>query len=129
MDLVWNGSLHGSARQRILRIRSRSREHCCGSDHNVMDMTIQVQVIISGKVQGVWFRASTKKKAEELGLMGWVKNVPDGSVEAVFEGDPSKVDEMIAWCWIGPPLARVSDVKVTRRESSGRFTKFSFLYK
>jgi acylphosphatase len=92
-------------------------------------MRIQVHVVISGKVQGVWYRASTKKKAEELGLTGWVKNTADGNVEAVFEGDASMVDEMVAWCWIGPPLARVTDVKVTRREANGKFTDFMFLYK
>lgn len=85
--------------------------------------------MISGKVQGVWYRASTKKKAEELGLTGWVKNMSDGNVEAVFEGDAVKVDEMISWCWIGPPLARVIDVKITRRNASGEFTDFTFLYK
>ena len=92
-------------------------------------MKIQVHVVISGKVQGVWYRASTKKKAEELGLTGWVKNTSDGNVEAVFEGDATKVDEMITWCWIGPPLARVTDVKITRRNTSGEFTDFTFLYK
>jgi acylphosphatase len=92
-------------------------------------MNIQVHVVISGKVQGVWFRASTKKKADELGLTGWVKNMTDGNVEAVFEGDSSKIDEIIAWCWIGPPLARVSDVKITRRDASGKFSDFMFLYK
>lgn len=92
-------------------------------------MNIQVHVVVSGKVQGVWYRASTKKKAEELRLTGWVRNMPEGAVEAVFEGDATKVDEMIAWCWIGPPLARVTDVKITRREASGKFTSFTFVYK
>lgn len=92
-------------------------------------MIVQVHVIISGKVQGVCYRASTKKKAEELGLTGWVKNRADGTVEAVFEGEISKVDEMITWCWIGPPLARVTDVKITKRNVSGKFTNFTFLYK
>jgi acylphosphatase len=92
-------------------------------------MKIQVHVVISGRVQGVWYRASTKKKAEELGLTGWVKNTPDGNVEAVFEGDASNVDEMISWCWIGPRLARVTDVKIIRRNASGEFTDFTFLYK
>jgi len=95
----------------------------------VVDMNIQVHVVISGMVQGVWFRASTKKKAEELGLTGWVKNMPDGNVEAVFEGDYAKIDEMIAWCWIGPPLARVTDVKITRKDTCGKFTMFTFMYK
>ena len=75
-------------------------------------MKTRVHVVISGQVQGVWYRASTKQKADELGLTGWVKNTADGNVEAVFEGDESVVDEMIAWCRIGPPPARVSDVKM-----------------
>jgi acylphosphatase len=90
-------------------------------------MKIQVHVIISGRVQGVWYRASTKRKAEELGLTGWVKNTVDGNVEAVFEGDESIVYEMIAWCRVGPPLAQVADVKITRKHVGGEFTGFAVL--
>jgi acylphosphatase len=60
-------------------------------------MKTQMHVVISGRVQGVWFRASTKEKADELGLTGWVKNNSKGDVEAVFEGDESAVREIIAW--------------------------------
>jgi acylphosphatase len=91
-------------------------------------MKIQVHVIISGRVQGVWYRASTKKKAEELELTGWVKNTVDGNVEAVFEGDESIIHEMIAWCRLGPPLAQVVDVKITRKCGGGEFTGFAVLY-
>jgi acylphosphatase len=90
-------------------------------------MIAQVHVIISGRVQGVWYRASTKQKAEELGLTGWVKNTVDGNVEAIFEGDESTIDEMVAWCWIGPPLARVTDVNIIRKRSKGQFTGFAIL--
>jgi acylphosphatase len=90
-------------------------------------MKTRVHVVISGQVQGVWYRASTKEKAEELGLTGWIKNTMDGNVEAIFEGDTSTVDEIIAWCWNGPPLARVTDVKVTRQRFGGEFVGFVVL--
>ena len=69
-------------------------------------------VRIEGRVQGVWFRASTKEEAERLGLAGWVRNMEDGSVQALFQGPMPLVEQAIAWCRIGPPLARVSDVLV-----------------
>lgn len=90
-------------------------------------MKTWVHVVISGRVQGVWFRASTKQKAEQLGLTGWVKNTVDGNVEAIFEGDEPTVNEMIAWCRKGPPLAQVTDVKVTRQRFGGEFTDFTVL--
>ncbi|MBN1861578.1 MAG: acylphosphatase [Candidatus Thermoplasmatota archaeon] len=92
-------------------------------------MTTRVHVIISGRVQGVWFRASTKQKADELGLTGWVKNTDEGNVEAVFEGDTSKVDTMITWCWKGPPLAKVTDVKITRQQGDRKASGFVVLRK
>lgn len=91
-------------------------------------MKTQVHIIISGRVQGVWYRASTKQKADELGLTGWVKNTVGGSVEAVFEGDEPTVDEMIAWCRIGPPLAHVTNVKIIQKRSSHEFTGFAILH-
>jgi acylphosphatase len=90
-------------------------------------MKIHVHVMISGRVQGVWFRASTKQKADELGLTGWVKNTKDGDVEAVFEGEESLVDEMIAWCWNGPPLAHVTEVTVVQRHHTTQFADFTIL--
>ena len=65
---------------------------------------------IYGKVQGVWFRANTKEMADKLGLCGWIRNLPDGGVEAVFEGDEKMVEKAIEWCHHGPPLARVEKV-------------------
>jgi acylphosphatase len=88
-------------------------------------MKTQIHVVISGHVQGVWYRASTKEKAEELGLTGWVKNTAQGNVEAVFEGEESTVNEMIAWCRKGPPLAQVADVKVNRKRFGGAYTGFA----
>ncbi len=91
-------------------------------------MKIQLHVMISGRVQGVWYRACTKQKAEELGLMGWVKNTPDGNVEAIFEGEESTVKKIIAWCRVGPPLAQVDDVKIIRKRVIGNFTDFAILH-
>jgi acylphosphatase len=81
-------------------------------------------VIISGRVQGVWFRASTKQKAKQLRLNGWVRNNPDGNVEAVFEGDENLIKEMLNWCHNGPPLAKVSNVEVIYEEPSNGFSDF-----
>ncbi|MCX6661509.1 MAG: acylphosphatase [Euryarchaeota archaeon] len=92
-------------------------------------MNARVHVRISGKVQGVWYRASTKQKADELGIFGWVRNTDDGDVEAMFEGDQTVVDEMVAWCWIGPPLARVTDIKMLPSHSDETYTVFMVLYK
>lgn len=70
----------------------------------------QVRVIISGRVQGVWFRGWTLETATRLGLDGWVRNRHDGSVEAVFAGPDDKVEEMLEACRHGPPMARVTGV-------------------
>jgi acylphosphatase len=71
-----------------------------------------VKARISGRVQGVWFRAWTKQQARLHGLDGWVRNRPDGTVEALFAGPDAKVDRMIAECHVGPPDARVDAVSV-----------------
>ena len=75
-----------------------------------------VKVRILGRVQGVWFRAWTVEEASARGIRGWVRNRRDGSVEALLVGMPSRVDEMIALCWRGPPHARVSEVVVEPAE-------------
>jgi acylphosphatase len=72
----------------------------------------RVRVVISGRVQGVWFRAWTQEEARRRALDGWVMNRRDGAVEAVFQGDDGQVDDMIEACWRGPPHARVGDVAV-----------------
>lgn len=69
-----------------------------------------VHVYIEGRVQGVWFRGWTEKQASRLGLSGWVRNLRDGRVEAVFAGDADKVDTMLALCRKGPPMARVDNI-------------------
>jgi acylphosphatase len=91
-------------------------------------MKSNVHVIISGRVQGVWFRASTKQKAEQLGLTGWVRNTADGCVEAVFEGEENIVKEMIDWCHHGPPLAEVEKVEIKNQGPTNGFEGFTLKY-
>ena len=79
----------------------------------------RVYVIVSGRVQGVWFRASMRKRAEELGLTGWVRNRLDGDVEAVIEGPPHAVQELVEWCHIGSPGARVDQVRCSEEPPQG----------
>jgi acylphosphatase len=82
-------------------------------------MTARAHVFVSGDVQGVGYRYSAVHRAEALGLGGWVRNLPDGRVEAIFEGPREKVEEAIAWCRQGPPSARVSGVEVRWEEPRG----------
>jgi len=81
-------------------------------------------VRITGRVQGVWFRQSTKQTAEKSGITGWVRNNPDRSVEAVFEGSKEAVQAVIDWCHQGPELARVDLVQVDWQTASGEFKNF-----
>ena len=74
-----------------------------------------LHVIISGRVQGVWFRGWTKQQASSLGLTGWVRNRRDGTVEAIFQGDAADIDAMLNACWQGPPAASVADIRVADR--------------
>ena len=74
---------------------------------------VRAHVFITGQVQGVSFRYYTRQEALVLGLTGWVKNLPDGRVEAVFEGDKHKVNAMLAWCRQGTPSAAVTNVNLT----------------
>lgn len=71
-----------------------------------------VHVYVTGKVQGVWFRANTQHKAQELQLTGWVKNLADGRVECMIFGTEEQVEKMIQWLWQGPELAKVSDLAI-----------------
>lgn len=84
----------------------------------------RAHVYVSGEVQGVFFRDSARQKAEELGLSGWVKNLPDGRVEAVFEGSPNEVREMVRWCEGGPPHARVENVDPEYDAAHGNLSGF-----
>jgi acylphosphatase len=80
---------------------------------------MRMRVRVRGRVQGVFFRAETRARAESLGLAGWVRNAPDGSVEAVFEGEPERVESMIEWCRRGPGGAIVDDVETVSEEPAG----------
>jgi acylphosphatase len=82
-------------------------------------MAVRVRVIVSGRVQGVFFRASCADQAHRRGLGGWVRNLPDGRVEAVFEGEEPQVEAMIDWCGHGPPGARVLAVETEAQEPLG----------
>jgi acylphosphatase len=87
-------------------------------------MAVRRHVWISGRVQGVWFRESTRRLALEAGVSGWVRNLPDGRVEAMFEGEEERVVRLIEFVRQGPPRARVASVEVVEEPpaaASGRF--------
>ena len=84
----------------------------------------RVHVRIRGRVQGVFFRAEARARAESLGLAGWIRNATDGTVEGAFEGEDERVDSMIDWCRSGPPGARVDEVDIEAEEPTGE-TGFS----
>lgn len=84
----------------------------------------RARVIISGHVQGVFYRATTEEVARSHGVCGWVKNNPDGTVEAVFEGDREAVDRVIEWCREGPEMARVDRVDVSWEDFRDEFDNF-----
>ncbi len=88
----------------------------------------RIRVCISGLVQGVCFRAATRRAAADLNLTGWVHNLEDGRVEAVFEGEDTDVGKMIAWCKVGPPAARVEKVTTMEEQYAGGFPDFSIKY-
>ena len=86
---------------------------------------VRAHVYISGRVQGVFFRDSTRHLARQYGVAGWVRNLPDGRVEADFEGEKDAVQRLIDWCHQGPPGARVDRVDVEWQEYTGAFTDFT----
>jgi acylphosphatase len=82
-------------------------------------VTVRKRVVVSGRVQGVWFRESCRQEAETARVAGWVRNRPDGKVEAVFEGEPDAVEALVGWCSIGPIRARVVRVEVIEELPTG----------
>ena len=90
-----------------------------------MNSVKRVRALISGRVQGVFFRVNTKHRAVSLGLFGWVKNNQDGTVEAVFEGEDKKIEEILKWCRKGPFFASVKDIKVFEESYKREFNSFS----
>lgn len=89
---------------------------------------VGAHVIVSGKVQGVFYRAETQKAAVRFGVVGWVRNRPDGTVEALMEGEQEDVEALISWCRGGPPMALVEKVDVERTKHSGDFVRFEITY-
>ena len=89
---------------------------------------VSAHVYVYGIVQGVFFRYNTKRLADQLGVSGWVRNLPDGRVEAYFEGEEDAVRRMVEWCHVGPPLARVERVEVEWGEYTGRYMGFTIRY-
>ena len=93
-----------------------------------MEKKVRARAIISGRVQGVFFRMETKRAADRIGVFGSVRNLKDGAVEAVFEGDQERVNDILIWCRQGPPHADVTDVTATWGEYTGEFSGFNIAF-
>jgi len=93
-----------------------------------MSEKVRAHIFASGKVQGVFFRENTVKKAQQLGITGWVKNLADGRLEAVFEGEKDKVEKIVNWAKKGPFLAKVYNLEVEWQEYKGEFNNFEKKY-
>jgi len=90
--------------------------------------TIRMHLVIEGRVQGVWFRESTRREAVALKLTGWVKNRSDGTVEALIEGPEHEVNRLVSWCRKGPPAARVSGIRKRQETWQGEFDSFDVIF-
>ena len=88
----------------------------------------RVRIFVKGKVQGVFFRQALKVMAKKKNVSGWVKNLKDGRVEALFEGEDLDVSHVVEWCHGGPANARVEDVEIRNEKFTGEFSKFDVLY-
>ncbi len=93
-----------------------------------MDENVRAHVFIAGRVQGVAFRWETQRVAEQHQVRGWVRNLPDRRVEAVFEGPRPRVNAVLDWCRQGPGIARVDEVDIQWEEFKGEFAGFSITY-
>mgnify|MGYP005842755883 CR=1 FL=1 len=91
-------------------------------------MKVRAHVTIRGRVQGVYYRSSMKDEAQALGICGWVKNKPDGSVEGILEGRREDVEKLIEWCRQGPPMAEVSTVTTEWKDFTGKFSGFKIAF-
>ncbi len=91
-------------------------------------MQARAHLVIKGIVQGVFYRAFTRDMATHLGLKGWVRNLPNGDVEALFEGDKAEVEQAIRQCYIGPPGSRVDDIDVEWNDYRGDLKVFQVRY-
>ena len=104
------------------RVDTDTTQEQCGKESR------RVRVFVSGRVQGVFFRAETHRQALKLGLTGWVKNLEDRRVEAVFEGEKEAVSAMLEWCGKGPSLSRVIGVEVVEETPAGDLERFEIKY-
>jgi acylphosphatase len=93
-----------------------------------MAQKARVHIFVLGQVQGVFFRAETRTKAKELGLFGWVKNLENGRVEILAEGEKEKLEKLVEWVKEGPALARVNGIQVEWQEYKGEFSQFEIRY-
>ena len=91
-------------------------------------MKTRTHVYISGHVQGVFFRYETKRNAESLGVRGWIRNSPNGSVECVFEGEKENIEKILEFCKHGPPGANVTDIKINWENYRDEFDNFHIRY-
>ncbi len=91
-------------------------------------MKVRAHVVVSGRVQGVYFRGKTREKARKYGVTGWIRNLPDGSVEAVFEGEKDQVGKVIEFVKHGPSYAKVTDLKIQWQDYKDEFPDFSIIY-
>ena len=82
-------------------------------------MTVRRRVLVSGRVQGVFYRDTCRRVASEAGVAGWATNLPDGRVEVVLEGDPGSVDSVVKWCREGTPYSSVKSVEVREEDPEG----------
>lgn len=89
---------------------------------------LRVRLFIKGKVQGVFFRQALKVRAKKNNVKGWVRNLKDGRVEALFEGEDTHVSTLIEWCHAGSANARVEDIEIKNEKYKGEFSKFEVLY-
>lgn len=87
----------------------------------------RIHLVVRGRVQGVYFRASAEREARQLGLTGWVKNRPDGAVELVAEGEEDQVKDFLTWAQHGPSTARVDKVETRWRSYTGEYPEFQIL--
>ena len=88
----------------------------------------RVNIFVSGLVQGVFFRSETRARARELGLFGWVRNLPDGRVEILAEGEKEKLEKLVEWVKRGPDSARVDGLEIDWQEYKGEFKNFEIKY-
>jgi len=88
----------------------------------------RAHLFVSGRVQGVFFRQAFKVVARKNNVFGWVRNLQDGRVEAVLEGDDDSISHVIEWCHAGPANARVDDVSIKDEDYTGEYSKFEVLY-